>query len=92
MAEKIVKRDGSDVDFDQSKIVAAILKANGDVESMHRIPEQDAINIAEEITFKKKGKKASVEEIQDLVELALMQHGSIHWQRHICYIVISVLL
>ena len=37
---KVIKRDGSTVEFDRSKIVKAIRKANEAVEPEHRISEE----------------------------------------------------
>ena len=43
---KVIKRDGSTVDFDRSKIVVAIQKANNAVDESERIAEDRIENIA----------------------------------------------
>ena len=71
---KVIKRDGSKVPFDKSKIVTAINKAleevDGDVKET-LTTTSIANNIYESFIYKKRD--ISVEEIQDMVELNLMQ-------------------
>ena len=45
-AMKVIKRDGSTVSFDRSKIVKAISKANKAVEEKERLPQEDIEEIA----------------------------------------------
>ena len=79
LPKKILKRDGSEVDFDQSKIWRAIYRASWDVLR----DEKRAIEIAnatlprvlENISALYKAKTCSVENIQDLVEQAFMEAG-----------------
>lgn len=69
---QVVKRDGSIVAFDRSKIVSAIQKANDSVDEEDRI-DQDMI---EKITCSIEQRHRSrllVEDIQDMVEKQLME-------------------
>ena len=68
---QVVKRDGSIVTFDRSKIVAAIEKANNSVETEERISREQIEAIADEIGNRKKN-RLLVEDIQDMVESKLM--------------------
>ncbi len=74
---KIIKRNGSEVDFDINKIINAISKANGSVQSKELTDSQIA-NIAEYVEFRltKAGRAYSVEEIQDIVENQIMAQGA----------------
>ena len=69
---KVIKRDGSTVDFDRSKIVIAIRKANDAVEPEDRISEEGIEEIVSYIESKKR-KRFLVEDIQDIVEEKLME-------------------
>lgn len=76
MIYQIIKRDGTLVDFDKKKIINAILKAYEDIyeEPADNNIFANALNIAsdiEEIELEE-GDILSVEDIQDLVEEALM--------------------
>ena len=71
---KVIKRDGKTVDFDPSKIVVAIQKANAAVEAEYRIEEEKIHKIAEEVQHMKR-KRLLVEDIQDIVEHDLMEAG-----------------
>ncbi|MBQ7826764.1 MAG: hypothetical protein IJ386_00690, partial [Clostridia bacterium] len=51
---KVIKRDGSTVDFDRSKIVIAIRKANDAVEPEERISEEGIEEIVSHIETKKR--------------------------------------
>ena len=73
MIEKVMKRDGSVVDFDIKKIVNAIMKASAEVEKEERLKRIDAIKIAREIEDHNWNPTiVHVEEIQDNVERGLM--------------------
>ena len=50
----VIKRDGTIVDFDRSKIVVALQKANDAVEENERITSSQIEEIADFITEKKK--------------------------------------
>ncbi len=71
---KVIKRDGSTVDFDSSKIVVAIQKANAAVEMEDRIDEESTEAIARYVESKNR-KRLLVEDIQDMVEHQLMDEG-----------------
>lgn len=71
---KVIKRDGTFVDFDRSKIIVALSKANDAVEECDRITEEQMEAIADFITEKKKD-RILVEDIQDAVEQKLMELG-----------------
>ncbi len=74
MLMKVIKRDGSTVDFDRSKIVIAIRKANDAVEPEERIAEEVIEEIVSYIEHKNR-KRFLVEDIQDIVEEKLMEAG-----------------
>lgn len=71
---KIIKRSGSEDDFDISKILTAVTKANREVEETDRLSAQQIRDIGNRIEAQcKESKRAlSVEEIQDLVEEQIM--------------------
>ena len=71
---KVIKRDGSTVDFDRSKIITAIQKANAAVEPEHRVTDSQIEDIVRAIEGKKKF-RLLVEDIQDIVERSLMDMG-----------------
>jgi len=50
---KVIKRDGSTVDFDRSKIVIAIEKANKAVDAADRVAAEDIEKIADYVEAKK---------------------------------------
>lgn len=68
---KVIKRDGSVVQFDRSKIVLAIGKANEAVEESERITDEQIEDIVKFIENKKR-QRLLVEDIQDIVESRLM--------------------
>lgn len=71
---KVIKRDGTTVDFDGSKIVIAIQKANAAVEPENRIEEDKIQDIAHNVQAKNR-MRLLVEDIQDMVEHSLMDAG-----------------
>lgn len=71
---KVIKRDGSTADFDSSKIIVAIQKANQVVEPEDRI-EQERIEAIARYVESKNRMRLLVEDIQDLVEHQLMDEG-----------------
>ena len=75
---KIIKRNGAEVVFDAGKIETAITKANNAVEESVRMTPLQISRITEhvEIACEQMGRSPSVEEIQDLVEKAIMAHGA----------------
>ena len=77
---KVIKRNGSEVEFDRAKIKTAITKANASVEEQHRMSEKTIDAIANQIMANCSALKreCSVEEIQDMCESYLMSAGS-YW-------------
>ncbi len=74
---KIIKRNGSEAEFDLTKIVAAVTKANAACEKEELTASQIS-DIAEYVEFKiqKAARALSVEEIQDIVENQIMAQGA----------------
>ena len=74
----VIKRNGTEVDFDITKIIAAITKANDSVEESARMTPMQIRRLAEfvELQCLKMNRAPSVEEIQDLVEYQIMAHGA----------------
>ncbi len=72
---KIIKRNGSEAVFDISKIIAAVTKANNVVASNQRLTKEQITAIADEVAreCQSRNHAMNVEEIQDLVEDAIMQ-------------------
>ena len=73
---KIIKRDGSEVEFDRAKIANAIKKAN-----KAGVPELsdewiDTLALTVEKDCAKMNRAVSVEEVQDFVETRIMQLGA----------------
>ena len=75
---KVIKRNGTEVIFDITKIIAAITKANQSVPEDARMTVMQIQRIAEfvELSCLKMNRSPSVEEIQDLVEYQIMAHGA----------------
>ena len=75
---KVIKRNSSEVNFDISKIITAITKANEAVEEAARMTPMQIKRIAEavELSCIRMNRAPGVEEIQDLVESQIMAHGA----------------
>ena len=75
---KIIKRNGAEENFDISKIIMAVTKANAAVEECDRMTPRQIQRIAEsvELACQELGRSAAVEEIQDMVEKQIMAHGA----------------
>ena len=71
---KVIKRDGTTVDFDLQKIVVAIEKANAAVDPADRIEAGKIKKIAEYVMSKNRS-RLLVEDIQDMVERQLQEAG-----------------
>ena len=71
---KVIKRDGTTVDFDANKIIRAIQKANIAVEPEYQIEEAKIKEIAANVQARNR-KRLLVEDIQDMVEHGLMEEG-----------------
>ena len=71
----ITKRDGRKVPFDPEKIKKAVAGANSEVTTKQRISRSQINTVAEmvERTVRRLDKPVSVEEIQDMVEVAIME-------------------
>ena len=70
-AIKVIKRDGTIVDYDRSKIKLAIQKANAEVPDEDRIQEARIDSIIDSIEARRR-QRLLVEDIQDMVEQALV--------------------
>ncbi len=71
---KVIKRDGSIVDFDRSKIAIAVQKANQAVEEQQRATDEEIEKIVVSVEHKNRP-RLLVEDIQDMVEQGLMKLG-----------------
>ncbi len=71
---KVIKRDGTIVDFDRSKIVVALSKANDAVEPQERASAEQIEKIVCYVESRKR-QRYLVEDIQDMVETQLMELG-----------------
>ena len=71
---KIIKRSGMEVDFDVTKIAAAVRKANNSVVDYEKISEDEIIKLSETIenSCSNMQHTPTVEDIQDMVENQLM--------------------
>ncbi|MCI8524469.1 MAG: anaerobic ribonucleoside-triphosphate reductase [Oscillospiraceae bacterium] len=75
---KIIKRNGSEVVFDITKIIQAVTKANNVAAEGERMTPMQIRRIAEsvELSCKEMNRSPGVEEIQDMVEKQIMAHGA----------------
>lgn len=67
----VIKRNGDIVDYDRSKIITAIRKANTEVKELDRISEDDISEICTQLEVLNKD-AMQVEEIQDYIENQLI--------------------
>lgn len=74
---KVIKRDGSEAEFDKNKIINAILKANDEVSENNRLSLDQINKIASDIEIKVESANYSlnIEHIQDDVEYGIMTFG-----------------
>lgn len=74
----VIKRNGSEVNFDKAKIENAISKANNSVEEAVRLTPVQIKRITDSVILSCEdlGRSPAVEEIQDMVEEHIMQHGA----------------
>ena len=70
----VIKRDGREVNYDRSKIIVAISKANAEVPPEEKITEDVIESIVEYIETRHR-KRMLVEDIQDIIEQKLMSEG-----------------
>ncbi len=85
---RVIKRNGTEVEFDIGKIVAAVTKANNATEEDARMTPVQIRRIAEsvELACRQLSRAPTVEEIQDLVEHQIMAHGAFEVaKRYITY-------
>ena len=75
---KVIKRNGSEVEFDDTKIVNAISQANAEVPEENRLTQAQILTAANNVTAECEacGHAPAVEEIQDMVEDQIMAHGA----------------
>ena len=75
---KIIKRNGSEAEFDKNKIIRAISKANITVDESIRLTGKQIDRIAESVVLscERLGRSPGVEEVQDMVEHQIMAHGA----------------
>lgn len=75
---KVIKRNGSEIEFDPAKIAEAIRKANTEVSDKDQINEIRLALITSEVTEKCRdlNRAVNVEEIQEIVETELMTAGA----------------
>ena len=80
---RIIKRNGSEEQFDIMKIISAITKADSACEKRELTTEQIA-DIADYVEYRcnKIGRAVSVEEIQDMVEDQIMAKGAFNVARN----------
>ena len=80
---KIIKRNGSEVDFDITKIIVAVTKANDVVPENERMTPMQIQRIAQsvELACQKVNRAMSVEEIQDLVEKQIIEVAPLAYMR-----------
>ncbi|MCI1665269.1 MAG: anaerobic ribonucleoside-triphosphate reductase [Atopobiaceae bacterium] len=81
---RIIKRNGSEAEFDVSKIVVAIDKANVTVQNEQRLTKTqiDDAASAVEAECSSCGHTPTVEEVQDMVEDQIMAKGAFEVARH----------
>lgn len=81
---KVIKRNGQEVDFSEDKIRKAIQGANSEVDEKDKISKLSLEKIVEEVVneCEKFPHALSVEDIQNLVEEAVMDEGYFEVARH----------
>ena len=81
---KIIKRNGSEVPFDITKIITAVTKASDSVSRTSSLTQEQILSIANDVTDQCQAlnRAVSVEEIQDMVENKLMDIQAHDVARH----------
>ena len=81
---KIIKRNGSEVPFDITKIITAVTKASDSVSRKSSLTQEQILSIANDVTEQCQAlnRAVSVEEIQDMVENKLMDIRAHDVARH----------
>lgn len=84
MIKKVIKRDGSEVDFDISKIEAAIFGANLEVEKKYQLSTEKIEKIVDTIVdvLNQLDRAVEVEDIQEIVENKLMENEAYEVAKH----------
>lgn len=77
---KVIKRNGEEVEFALGKVISAIAGANSEVEPSNQMSETEIKATAATVLSQceEYGRAVSVEEIQELVEDAIMKAGAHH--------------
>jgi anaerobic ribonucleoside-triphosphate reductase len=83
MKMRVIKRSGSEVEFDITKIIAAVNKANATVSDDKKLTKEQITELAADVeeVCKNIGRAVSVEEIQDMVENHIMAAGAFELAR-----------
>lgn len=78
MISKIIKRDGTEADFDLEKIFNAISKANIEVDEEEQLNSDNISAVTNSVIdiLDKFSRAVEVEEIQEIVETELMRYGA----------------
>ena len=82
---KCIKRNGQEVEFNNDKIRKAVTNANNNIDELSKRLSQEQIEkITAEVTTKceNMGRAVGVEEIQDMVEFAIMGEGKFDVAKH----------
>ena len=82
---KVIKRNGQEVVFNSDKIKVAVTKANNNIDEISKRLSDEQINrITTNVTEKceNMGRAVGVEEIQDMVEFAIMEEGKFEVAKH----------
>ena len=82
---KCIKRNGQEVEFNNDKIRKAVTNANNNIDEMSkRLSTEQIEKITEDVTKKCEhmGRAVGVEEIQDMVEFAIMNEGKFDVAKH----------
>ena len=81
----VIKRDGQEVNYNRSKIIVAIGKANEEVPEEERVSDEEIEEIVSYVETRKR-KRILVEDIQDIIEQKLMALGKFDLaKRYIVY-------
>ena len=82
---KCIKRNGQEVEFNNEKILVAVTKANNNIDELSkRLTDAQIAEIVSSVTAqcRNMGRAVGVEEIQDMVEFAIMKQGKFEVAKH----------
>ena len=82
---KCIKRNGQEVEFNNEKIRIAVNKANNNIDELSKkLTEKQVDEIVNSVTAQctSMGRAVGVEEIQDMVEFAIMEQGKFEVAKH----------